>query len=174
MAKTPPPRGASDAASGPALEWALDPEPVVAALGLEPCFEDVLTPDDPRGRETVSPRRVPRSGRFAVADRSRGVILRSTEVGIEVAPYQARWDDAIGPPRPISEPLYVLGWSELPPTREAAVEQLRPLVEAAAESRRRSYRRCVYCERSTPPEHLFESDPPVCHGCASEQLGVVF
>lgn len=62
-------------------------------------------------------------------------------------------------------------------TQDDAIEEVRRLLR----NRRRSYRRCHFCQNRTPPEYgerteVGPNEPEafVCHGCMSEHLGVVF
>jgi hypothetical protein len=50
--------------------------------------------------------------------------------------------------------------------------ELDRLVREGRRERIAEYRKCRYCHLSYPEEHRFSED--VCHGCASEHLGVVY
>jgi hypothetical protein len=166
-----------DVDGSPLPSWALEPARILEALGLEARFEQVRGRDETSSSRSESLRfgQGPPEALFSVADYSRGVIFRATDQGIEIAPYRAVWPGPAGPPEPVCKPSAEISWSELPADHEAALTQLRPLVDEAARKRRRSFRRCAYCQSSTPPEHLMRTNgQTVCHGCASERLGVVF
>jgi hypothetical protein len=49
---------------------------------------------------------------------------------------------------------------------------LRSLLDEALAARRAEFRQCRYCGGVFPPEHMFKED--VCHGCASNHLGIIF
>jgi hypothetical protein len=48
---------------------------------------------------------------------------------------------------------------------------LTELLTEAQKARASQFRKCRYCGKRFPPEHLHEKD--VCHGCAESHLGVV-
>lgn len=104
-----------------------------------------------------------------------GAIVRGTDEGLEIAPYKAAWPGPSGPPLPLFSPTMVLPWAELPDHRDSALTHLRPAVRAAKRERRKTFKRCVYCKRKKPPEHLHRIErDTICQGCASNQLGIVY
>jgi hypothetical protein len=104
-----------------------------------------------------------------------GAIVRGTDEGLEIAPYKAAWPRPSGPPLPLFSPNAVLPWAELADHRGSALDQLRPAVRAAKRARRRTFKRCVYCKRKKPPEHLSRIERyTICQSCASSELGVVY
>lgn len=55
---------------------------------------------------------------------------------------------------------------------EMADAKLISLLNDALKQRKNEFRKCRYCERKFPPEHMHASD--VCQGCATKHLGVVY
>ncbi len=100
------------------------------------------------------------------------VVITVLDAGIiEVAQYEFVWagsHDGTAFRRNGSIALVLAGWGD-PMSR---TQLLVHLVRRVAADRRRSFRRCRYCDERLPPEHMDSKD--VCHGHASEHLRIVF
>jgi hypothetical protein len=96
------------------------------------------------------------------------VIVRLTRSVVSVSEYTVEWQ---GPHNPVVRPIAfgTLHWRRMPEVH--ALAALQTLLRAARESRRAKYRTCVYCERNTPPEALY--DDQICRQCAQTHLGIV-
>jgi len=103
------------------------------------------------------------SGFWADADENVGVLVVGGNVvigWIEIC-----WRGPVPPPdRIMRDPVHMV----LP----IAPEELEKAIGAAVTAARSRRQRCRYCAKSYPPGHMHESD--VCHGCASEHLGVLY
>lgn len=96
------------------------------------------------------------------------VVVRVGPRGIEVSPYQQRWEGP-GTPVAFARPEVVVAWAEFDSSDDGSAR----LVDALADSRairRRTFRHCSRCGTSTPPEHRAGQ---LCHSCM-EADGVVF
>lgn len=49
--------------------------------------------------------------------------------------------------------------------------ELETLLREALKERQKQFKKCRFCKRRFPPEHMHDDD--VCHGCAEKYLGVV-
>ena len=158
--------------------WTRDWQQLGRDLGLT---RDSLTASDLRGlfnRADASNRDWDRrwfeDALFVLCDPG-GAIVRGTDERLEIAPYKAAWRGPSGPPLPLFSPAAVLPWTEMADHWDSALIQLRPAVRAAKRERRRTFKRCVYCKRKKPPEHLHRIEgATVCHACGSRELGVVY
>ena len=90
------------------------------------------------------------------------------EAVIEVAQPSWWWT---GPGTPLLVRRRV-GSIEIPVDEPNAASEVVEAIAKIRRARRASFMRCRFCGHGFAPEQRFEDD--VCHGCASEHLGVVY
>lgn len=93
------------------------------------------------------------------------VIVRLTESDVTVAEYAAERHGPLVQPFPIG----TVNWSAI--SADAAMRVVKALLVAAREARLSRFRVCVSCDRSTPPEWMYDED--TCRECAGQDRGMV-
>jgi len=97
------------------------------------------------------------------------VIVRITAPAVEVLAFAVEWH---GPHTPVvtGTPLATLNPSDL--TRPALLAAVVAAIEKARTARLATYRTCVRCDETKPPEWMH--DARTCQRCAERALGVVY
>ncbi|WP_042458856.1 hypothetical protein [Neobacillus dielmonensis] len=99
------------------------------------------------------------------------IYIHPTDLGLEFGYEAVQWHGHIPYPGMIKKNL--VGWETMESmSREMQQQILLELLMKTINSRKRQYRKCQFCGEKVAIEHRFDQD--TCHGCATEQYGVVY
>ncbi|MFE8698258.1 hypothetical protein ACFYKT_18200 [Cytobacillus sp. FJAT-53684] len=100
------------------------------------------------------------------------VYIRATHEGLEFGFEATKWLDG-HTPFPYMYKKHTLKWADLEKlSKGEQQEAILNLLMKTISSRKRQYWKCQYCGGKIAIEHRF--DPNTCHGCASENFGVIY
>ncbi|MFB3164510.1 hypothetical protein ABLO26_24420 [Neobacillus sp. 179-J 1A1 HS] len=99
------------------------------------------------------------------------VFVQSTFEGIAIGYHSIAWHGHI--PEPVSITKHLVYWETLELLSD--VEQEKVVLDTLMKtinSRKRQYKTCQFCGKSTPPGHRFNDR--TCHGCATKYFHVIY
>jgi hypothetical protein len=101
------------------------------------------------------------------------VYIRHTDAGLEFGYEAIQWNGPVPAPTPGIYKTQSLPWDAMQTlNKEEQQTIMLELLLKTINTRKRHYRKCQYCGDKVAKEHRFDRD--TCHGCASEQFGVVY
>ncbi|MEK4229735.1 hypothetical protein [Solibacillus sp. FSL H8-0538] len=101
------------------------------------------------------------------------VYILATDEGLEFGYEATFWDGYMPAPLPGIFKKHSSSWQELQSLSTAEQQEIiLKRVMKTINSRKRQYRKCLFCGEHVAAEHRFNND--TCHGCASAYLGVVY
>src|SRR5690606_20491441 len=99
------------------------------------------------------------------------VYLRKTDEGLKFGYDSIQWIGQI--PNPCLIQKHSLTWESIESTSKQKLHLLiHELLMKTINSRKRTYRKCQFCENKVATEHRFDKN--TCHSCASEHCDVVY
>jgi hypothetical protein len=101
------------------------------------------------------------------------VYIRFTEAGLDFGYETVQWDGPIPAPKPGIYTKHSLSWKAIQTlNKEEQQAIMLDLLLKTINTRKRHYRTCQFCGDKVAKEHRFDRD--TCHGCASQQFGVLY
>lgn len=101
------------------------------------------------------------------------VYIRFTDSGLDFGYEAVQWDGPIPAPAPGINTKHSLSWKAIQTlNKEEQQAIMLELMLKTINTRKRHYRKCRFCGDKVAREHRFDRD--TCHGCASEQYGILY
>ncbi|WP_462411450.1 hypothetical protein [Neobacillus sp. Marseille-QA0830] len=101
------------------------------------------------------------------------IYILPTNLGLEFGYEAVQWDGPIPSPYPGMFKKHFVNWETIESmNKEKQKQTLFELLLKTINLRKRQYRKCKFCGEKVAIEHRFNQD--TCHGCATEQYGVVY
>lgn len=101
------------------------------------------------------------------------VFIKATDNGLIFGFETVQWDGPIPASTPAIHIKHTLSWSDLVSLDLKGQQMLMlDVLMKTINSRKRQYRTCKFCSEKVAIEHRYDQN--TCHGCASEQYGVLY